>query len=247
MKNLKRVQQQATEAITTSGSEGEEENIRTYAAVVAQPGSTTMPIQGVNTLPPEGRQVPPPGPPGPERAEGRRSPSPIAGSSGLQPQVARSSKKRKRAGTPPAVRVDSEGEDSDNEVRKANTMMKTEMANLSSRAVSLQMTLEDYQQGLEESTNLLDIAKRKEDEMRAKHTQELKTAVDKINEMRDSENRRALATFYKNSSRYRARKPNKNYVESSFDLIIKVMVDTIHSNIVPEKPEIKKSEKVFKN
>jgi hypothetical protein len=44
MKNLKRVQQQATEAISTSGSEGEEENIRTYAAVVAQPGSTAMPI-----------------------------------------------------------------------------------------------------------------------------------------------------------------------------------------------------------
>ena len=172
MKNPKRVQQQATEANTTSGSEVEEENIRTYAAVVAQPGSTAMPIQGVNTLPPEGRQVPPPGPPGPERAEGRRSPSPIAGSSGLQPQVARSSKKRKRAGTPPVVRVCSEGDDTDNEVRTANALMKTEMANLSSRAVSLQMTLEDYQQGLEESSNLLDMAKRKEEEMRAKHTQE---------------------------------------------------------------------------
>ena len=97
------------------------------------------------------------------------------------------------------VRVDSEEEDTDNEVRRANAMMKTEMANLSSRAVSLQMTLEDYQQGLEESTNLLDMAKRKEEEMRAKHTQELKAAVDKINELRDSENRRALAAFYKNS------------------------------------------------
>jgi hypothetical protein len=132
------------------------------------------------------------------------------------------------------VRVDSEEEDTDNEVRRANTMMKTEMANLSSRAVSLQMTLEDYQQGLEESSNLLDMAKRKEEEMRAKHTQELKAAVDKINELRDSENRRVLASF-KNSIRYRARKSSTNYVESSFDLIIKVMVDTIHSNIEPEK------------
>ena len=140
------------------------------------------------------------------------------------------------------VRVDSEGEDTDNEVRRANAMMKTEMANLSSRAVSLQMTLEDYQQGLEESTNLLDMAKRKEEEMRAKHTQELKTAVDKINELRDSGNRRALAAFYKNSIRYRARKSSTNYVESSFDLIIKVMVDTIHSNIEPEKLKTK-----FKN
>ena len=33
--------------------------------------------------------------------------------------------------------------------------------------------------------------------MRAKHTQELKAAMDKINELRDSENRRALAAFYK--------------------------------------------------
>ena len=141
-------------------------------------------------------KFPPPGPPGPERAEGRRSPSPIAGSSGLQPQVARSSKKRKRAGTPPVVRVDNEEEDTDNEVRRANAMMKTEMANLSSRAVSLQMTLEDYQQGLEESSNLLDMAKRKEEEMRAKHTQELKAAVDKINELQDSENRRALQELH---------------------------------------------------
>ena len=104
------------------------------------------------------------------------------------------------------------------------------------------MTLEDYQQGLEESSNLLDMAKRKEEEMRAKHTQELKAAVDKINELRDSENRRALASFYKNSIRYRARKSSTNYVESSFDLIIKVMVDTIHSNIEPEKLKTK-----FKN
>ena len=154
MKIPKRAQQlttQATETTSTSGSEGEED-IRTYAAVVAQPGSNTVPTQGTSTLPPpEGRQVPPPGPPGPPRAEGRRSPSPIAGSSGLQPQpqAARSAKKRKRAGTPPAVRVDSEEEDPDNEVRKTNALLKTEMANLSSRAVSLQMTLEDYQQGLE--------------------------------------------------------------------------------------------------
>ena len=65
--------------------------------------------------------------------------------------------------------------------------------------------------------------------------------MDKINELRDNENKRVLATF-KNSVRYRERKSRTNYVESSFDLIIKVMVDTIHSNIEPEKIKTK-----FKN
>ena len=65
--------------------------------------------------------------------------------------------------------------------------------------------------------------------------------MDKINESRDNENKRVLTTF-KNSVRYRERKSRTNYVESSFDLIIKVMVDTIHSNIEPEKIKTK-----FKN
>ena len=132
---------QATETTSTSGSEGEVDT-RTYAAVVAQPGSNTVPTQGTGTLqPPEGRQVPPPGPPGPPRAEERRSPSPVAGSSGLQPPAARSAKKRKRAGTPPIGRGGGEEEVPDSKVRTTNAILKTEMAKLFSRAVSLQTTL----------------------------------------------------------------------------------------------------------
>ena len=121
----------------------------------------------------------------------------MAGSSGLQPPAARSAKKRKRAGTPPAGRGGGEEEVPDSEVRKTNAILKTEMANLSSRAVSLQTTLEEYQEGLEESTNLLSLAKIKEDELRAEHSREMKIAVDRMNEMKDSENRRALASYYK--------------------------------------------------
>jgi hypothetical protein len=138
----------------------------------------------------------------------------------------RSSKKRKRAGTLPVVRVDSEEENTDSKVWRANAMMKTEMANLSSRAVSLQMTLEDYQQGLEESSNLLDMAKRKEEEMKAKHTQELKAAVDKINKLKDSENKRVLASF-KNSIRYRDQKSEPEKPKTKF------------KNLKPKKPENK--------
>ena len=237
---------QATETTSTSGSEGEVDT-RTYAAVVAQPGSNTVPTQGTGTLqPPEGRQVPPPGPPGPPRAEERRSPSPVAGSSGLQPPAARSAKKRKRAGTPPTGRGGGKEEVPDSEVRKTNAILKTEMANLSSRAVSLQTTLEEYQEGLEESTNLLSLAKIKEDELRAEHSREMKIAIDRMNEMKDAENRRALASYYKTSARYRARKSNKDIIKSSLDLIIKCMLDMIQSFIVPKKNKIKKSGKTLK-
>jgi hypothetical protein len=75
------------------------------------------------------------------RAEEWRSPSPVAGSSGLQPPTARSAKKRKRASTPPIGRGGGEEEVPDSEVRTTNAILKTEMANLFSRAVSLQTTL----------------------------------------------------------------------------------------------------------
>ena len=58
--------------------------------------------------------------------------------------------------------VDSEeegtGTDDDNAstVLRSNRTMAMEMSNLASRAVQLQMSLEEYQQGLGESTNLLE-------------------------------------------------------------------------------------------
>ena len=137
--------------IDTSESEDEP---RTYAAVVAQPGTAAS----ATTPPTEGRPQPP-GPPGP------RPQSPVAGWSGLQQlnvQPARSSKKRKRElpKPEPTIMVDSEeegtGTDNDSTVLRSNRLMQMEMSNLASRAVQLQMSLEEYQQGLGELTNLLE-------------------------------------------------------------------------------------------
>ena len=193
--------QQTTAPMSTSESE-EEPTTRTYAAVVAQPGTTT-------TIPPTEGRLPPPGPPGPSLETGRRSPSPVAGGSGqqqqqLQPQPARSSKKRKRELPTPAVIVrdsEDEGTDTDSIVR-TNRLLKMEMANMTSRAVQLQLSLEEYQQGLGESTNLLEQAKRREDELRAQHSLEMKAAAAQLNELNDQENRRILAA-YRQQVRYR--------------------------------------------
>ena len=224
MKFPKRVLK-ATEITSTSGSE-EEADTRTYADVVAHTsGSDTVPIQEP-LQPPEGRQVPP-GPPGPPRADERKSPSPVAGGSGLQPPTARSAKKRKREGGVEEI--------PDGEVRKTNAILKTEMANLTSRAVSLQTTLQEHQECLEEATNQVSLAKIKEDELRAEHAREMKRAIDRMNEMKDTENRRALASYYKTSARYRARKSNKDIIKSSLDLIIKCMLDLIQSLSAPKK------------
>ena len=74
----------------------------------------------------------------------------------------------------------------------------------------------------------------------------MKIAIDRMNEMKDAENRRALASYYKTSARYRARKSNKDIIKSSLDLIIKCMLDMIQSFIVPKKHKIKKSGKTLK-
>jgi hypothetical protein len=218
--------QQATAPMSTSESE-EEPTTRTYAAVVAQPGTTT-------TTPPTEGRLPPPGPPGP------RSPSPEAGGSGqqqlqLQPQPARSSKKRKRELPKPAVTVrDSEDEDVDTDtdsIIRTNRLMQMEMSNMTSRTVQLQLSLEEYQQGLGESTNLLEQAKRREEELRAQHSMEMKAAAAQLNELNDQENRRVLAA-YRQQVRYRKRM--KNYMSSCLEFITRMTANMIHSIIDPE-------------
>jgi hypothetical protein len=116
--------------VSTSGSEDETAR-RTYAEVAAHMSEsdtvpTPGPIQGTQ-LAPEVRQGPP-GPPGPQRADARRSPSPppVAGGSGLQtPPSARSVKKRKREVGEEIAEI---------EARKSNAFLMTEMAIISSRA-----------------------------------------------------------------------------------------------------------------
>ena len=63
----------------------------------------------------------------------------------------------------------------------------------------------------------------------------MKIAINRMNEMKDAGNRRARASYYKTSARYRARKSNKDIIKSSLDLIIKCMLDLIQSFIVPKK------------
>jgi hypothetical protein len=216
--------QQATAPMSTSESE-EEPTTRTYAAVVAQPGTTT-------TTPPTEGRLPPPGPPGP------RSPSPVAGGSGqqqLQLQPARSSKKRKRELPKPAATVrDSEDEDvgtDTDSIIRTNHLMQMERSKITSRAVQLQLSLEEYQQGLGKTTNLLEQAKRREDELRAQHSLEMKAAASHLNELNDQENRRILAA-YRQQVRYRKRM--KNYMSSCLEFITRMTGNLIHSIIDPE-------------
>ena len=97
--------------------------------------------------------------------------------------------------------VDSEeegtGTDDDNAstVLRSNRMMAMKMSNLASRSVQLQMSLEEYQQGLGESTSLLEQAKRREAEMMVKHRLELKAAADRLAEMQDMETNRVMTEF----------------------------------------------------
>jgi hypothetical protein len=225
MKFPKRVLK-ATE-ISTSGSE-EEADTRTYAEVAAHTsGSNTVPTQGPLQPPPEGRQVPP----GPPRADVRRSPSPVAGGSGLQPPTAKSAKKRKREGGAEDI--------TDVEARKSNAFLKTEMAIITSRAAALQTTLQEHQECLEEATNAVSLAKDKEDKLRAEHVKEMNRAKAQMDAMRETENRRALNAYYK--ARYRARQSNKDTIfKSSAELIIKCIWELIESLSTSKKLKTRK-------
>ena len=118
---------QANES-STSGSEGEVPPVqRTYAEVttgLTTSGSDSVPPPGPLQPPHEVRQAPP-GPPGPPpRAEGRSSPPPVASGSGTQ--TAKSAKKRKRETGPEEI--------SESEAKKANSLLRMEMALVASRA-----------------------------------------------------------------------------------------------------------------
>ena len=128
--------------------------------------------------------------------------------------------------------VDSEeegtGTDNDSTVLRSNRLMQKEMSNLASRAVQLQMSLEEYQQGLGESTNLLEQAKKREEEMLVKHRVELKAAADQMNELHDLETNRVLAA-YRQQARYR-----KDYMSACLKFITRMSANLINSIIDPE-------------
>ena len=150
---------------------------RSYAAVVARPGTTPAT---------EGRQ-PPPGPPPP----GSRSPSPRQGGSGS----GESSKKRKREAAKEARLQDSDSEEVEqhSDVERRHQLMRIELANANSRAISLQDSVEEFQQGLAESTSMNEEYRRREEEIRRLHTQELKAQEDRLTKMQEHEAQRVLA------------------------------------------------------
>ena len=98
------------------------------------------------------------------------------------------------------------------------------MAIITSRAAALQTTLQEHVECLEEATTRVSLAKDKEDLLRAEHVKEMNCANDKLNEMREMENRKALNAYYK--ARYRARLSTKDTIfKSSAELIIKCIWD----------------------
>jgi TATA-binding protein-associated factor Taf7 len=94
-------------------------------------------------------------PAGPPRAEGRKSPSPVASGSGAQ--TAKSAKKRKRETGPEEI--------SEAEARKANSHLKIEMAMIASRATDLEHTVAEHQECLDEATNAVSRLVEKEERL----------------------------------------------------------------------------------
>ena len=84
------------------------------------------------------------------------------------------------------------------------------MAIITSRAAALQTTLQEHVECLEEATTRADLAQEKEALLRAEHVKELNAANDKLNDMREVENRRALTAYYK--ARYIARLYSKDTI-----------------------------------
>ena len=74
--------------------------------------------------------------------------------------------------------------------------------------------------------------------LRAEHVKEMNRANDKLNEMRETENRRALNAYYK--ARYRARLYSKDTIfKSSTELIIKCIWVLIESLSTSKKLKLK--------
>ena len=88
--------------------------------------------------------------------------------SGSGAQTAKSAKKRKRETGPEEI--------SEAEARKANSLLKIEMAMISSRAADLENTVQEYQECLDEATNAVSRLVEKEERLRAEHAEELNRA-----------------------------------------------------------------------
>ena len=168
----------AMDTETTSENEVVEAMPRSYAAAVAMPGTTPAT---------EGRLPPGPPPPG-----SSRSPSPRPGGSGLAPQVSSKKRKREMAKEPVLQESDSDVEQN-TDMGRRHRLMLIELANANSRACSLQNSVEEFQQGLAESTSMNEEYVRREEEIRRLHSEELKAQEDRLTRMQELEAERVLA------------------------------------------------------
>ena len=76
---------------------------------------------------------------------------------------------------------------------RRHRLMLIELANANSRACSLQNSVEEFQQGLAESTSMNEEYVRREEEIRRLHSQELKAQEDRLTRMQELEAERVLA------------------------------------------------------
>ena len=160
---------------------------RSYAAVVAMPGSSAA-----------APRQPPPGPP-----------SPTPGGSGSGPAPAQvGNKKRKREAPRGQQDSESEGEEEEDTVERAadmnrrHKMTAIELAHATSRAASLQNSLAEMQAGLAESTSLNEEFRRREEELRTLHANEQKAMEDRIAKMQEDEAQRVLSAHRAQLQRY---------------------------------------------
>jgi hypothetical protein len=104
--------------------------------------------------------------------------------SGSGAQTAKSAKKRKRETGPEEI--------SEAEARKANSLLRIEMAMISSRATDLEHTVAKHQECLDEATNAVSRLVEKEARLRAEHAEELNSARAQVDALKETEARRAL-------------------------------------------------------
>ena len=92
----------------------------------------------------------------------------------MAPAVSSKKRKREAAKEPRQQDSDSEEVEQNSDVERRHHLMRIELANANSRAISLQDSVEEFQQGLAESTSMNEEYMRREEEIRRLHTQELK-------------------------------------------------------------------------
>ena len=84
----------------------------------------------------------------------------------MAPAVSSKKRKRENAKEPRQQESDSEEVEQNSDMERRHHLMLIELANANSRAISLQESVEEFQQGLAESTSMNEEYMRREEEIR---------------------------------------------------------------------------------